>query len=436
MSTELTTYLLELTLVWTILLAYYYSTLRHNKQWPLRRCYLIGSWLLGLCLPLLPTLYTLGGEVSRQLPTQVLRYFAPPTTGVGAASSSGSPTDWSTYLLGVWLVGAASCLLVVFIRLAAHLRPRPLQVEWSAGFRIVRSTQVTTPYTAFCTIYLPHDLAPELERTALLHEAAHLRRGHHYEQLLLTVGACALWFHPLAWYYLHLLTTVHEYEADGEVVRTIPLGTYGRQLLQTTLAPHTVPALFSSPLKQCIAMLTQPNSSSINMKQWTSLLMLVGGLLLACSEVVRLAPTVPAVTLQDTYEPPVLRGKPDTVDATRHLVGTIYGQIRYPDAAREAGETGTVYTMQLLDAAGKPDISGTIDELPEGATALEVVIVGYSDAKARVDYPVGEGGTDPLIEEALRTVGLLGQIGFEPARVDGEPVATTLYYAFTFSLED
>ena len=329
-------------------------------------------------------------------------------------------------------MGTVVCLLGVLLRLALHLRPRPLGDERYAGFRIVRSARVPSPYAAFRTIYLPDDLPPELERTALLHEAAHLRRGHHYEQLLLTLGACALWFHPLAWYYLGLLTAVHEHEADAEVVQTIPPRTYGRQLLRATLAPRPVPALFSSPLKQRIAMLTRSDSSSMTLTHWSFLLVLVVGLLLACSDVVRLSPTV---TLQDTYEPPVLRGKPDTVDATRHLVSTIYGQIRYPEVAREAGETGTVYTMLLLDAAGQPDISGTVDELPDGATALEVVIVGYWDMEAHVDYPLSEGASDPLTEEALRTVGHLGQIGFEPARRDGEPVATTLYFAFTFALE-
>ena len=435
MSAELTTYLLEFTLVWTILLTYYHFALRRNTHWSLRRRYLLGSWLLGLLLPLLPTLYTFGGEVSRQLPTQLLRYLAPPTAGIGSAPPSAA-TEWVTYILVAWSVGTVICLLGVLVRLALHLRPRPLRDEWYDGFRIVRSARVLSPYAAFRSIYLPHDLSPALERTALLHEAAHLRRGHHYERLLLTMGSCLLWFHPLAWYYLQLLTAVHEHEADAEVIQTIPPRTYGRQLLRATLAPRLVPALYSSPLKQRIAMLTRSDSSSMTLTHWSFLLVLVVSLLLACSEVVRLSPTTPTVTLQDTYEPPVLRGKPDTVDATRHLVGTIYGQIRYPEAAREAGEIGTVYTMLLLDAAGQPDISGTVDELPDGATALEVVIVGYSDTEARVDYPLSEGASDPLTEEALRTVGHLGQIGFEPARRDGEPVATTLYFAFTFALED
>ena len=431
MTTELTTYLLQLMLIWTILLAYYHLALRRNTHWSLRRRYLLGSWLLGLLLPLLPTLYTFGGHVSRQLPTQLLRYLAPPTAGVDSAPPSAA-TDWATYILVAWSVGTVVCLLGVLVRLALHLRPRPLRDEWYDGFRIVRSARVLSPYAAFRSIYLPNDLSPALERTALLHEAAHLRRGHHYERLLLTMGACLLWFHPLAWYYLRLLTTVHEYEADAEVIQTIPPRTYGRQLLRAALAPRLVPALFSSPLKQRIAMLTRSDSSSMTLTHWSLLLVLVVGLLLACSDVVRLSPTV---SLQDTYEPPVLRGKPDTVDATRHLVSTIYGQIRYPEVAREAGETGTVYTMLLLDAAGQPDISGTVTELPDGATALEVVIVGYSDTEARVDYPVSEGTSDPLTEEALRTVGHLGQIGFKPARRDGEPVATTLYFAFTFALE-
>ena len=434
MTTELTTYLLELTFIWTILLAFYHFTLRRNTHWSLRRRYLLGSWLLGLLLPLLPTLYTFGGEVSRQLPTQVLRYLAPPTSGVSSAPPSAA-TDWATYILVAWSVGTVVCLLGVLVRLALHLRPRPLRDERYDGFRIVRSGRVLSPYAAFRTIYLPHDLPPDLERTTLLHEAAHLRRGHHYERLLLTMGACLLWFHPLAWYYLRLLTTVHEYEADAEVIQTIPPRTYGRQLLRATLAPRLVPALFSSPLKQRIAMLTRSDSSSMTLTHWSLLLVLVVGLLLACSDVVRLSPTVPTVT-QDTYEPPVLRSKPDTMEATEYLARSVYTQIGYPAAAREIGATGTVYVMMNIDAAGSQGMTGTMNELPENITAIEFVIVGHTDTEARTSYPDNGASLNVLERESLRATGRLGKIGFTPARVDGKPTATTLHFAFKYMLEN
>ena len=109
--------------------------------------------------------------------------------------------------------------------------------------------------------YLPTGLDPALEHTALLHEAAHLRHGHFYERLLLIVSCCALWFHSLVWMYARWRGTVHEVEADAAVAREVVVGTCGRQLLHVMLAPRIVPALFSSPLKQRIAMLTRPMPS-------------------------------------------------------------------------------------------------------------------------------------------------------------------------------
>ena len=430
-----THYFPELSLIWAVLLLFYHVAFRRSGDWTARRRYLLLSWAFGLLLPALPTLITLGPAAAEQLPAQVVTYLRPaavPTASPGAQvpGEGMSLLQLAGYL---WLAGTVTLGGIAALRLAFHLRPRPTTGERFAGFTVVRHGEIDTPYAAAGRIYLPTDLDPALERTALLHEAAHLHHGHFTERLLLLLGCCALWWHPLVWLYARWLGNVHEYQADAAVAREVPLRTYGRQLLHATQAPRPVPGLFSSPLQQRIRMLTQSNTRSLNFSQWSLLLLLVGGLFLTCSSATSLDGR--QMVLQEVDKPPVLRGTPDTMDGTEYLVRTIYLTIAYPDAAREAGETGEVKLAMPISAAGVLGEAVVLVDFPEQAIATEVVIVGYNSTGKRSDYPGAAAEGDPLNMEVLKMAKRLGAIGFQPATKDGKAVASTLYYQFTYKLE-
>ena len=433
-----THYFLELSLIWAVLLLFYHVAFRGSGDWTVRRRYLLLSWAFGLLLPALPALITLGPVAAEQLPAQVVTYLRPaavPTVSPGAQlpSEGMSLLQLAGYL---WLAGTVTLGGVAALRLAVHLRPRPTTGERFAGFTVVRHYAIDTPYAAAGRIYLPTDLDPALERTALLHEAAHLRHGHFAERLLLLLGCCALWWHPLVWLYARWLGNVHEYQADAAVAREVPVPTYGRQLLDATQAARLVPGLFSSPLQQRIRMLTQPNTHSLNLAQWSLLFLLIGGLFLACSSAASLdGGQSNEMVQQEVDKPPVLRGTPDTMDGTEYLIRTIYSTIAYPDAAREAGETGQVKLAMPISAAGILGEAVVLADFPEGSAPTEVVIVGYNSTGKRSDYPGAAADDDPLNAEVLKMAKRLGTIGFEPATKDGKAVSTTLYYQFTYKLE-
>ena len=271
--------LIEATLVWTALLVFYLFAFRRVTDWRTRRRFLLAAVMAGVVIPLLPS-FQLGvaGGVGR-LPVDLIAYIVP--AGKGAADPGpvvATSYSWSTICLGIWLAGVVVGTGTTVCRLAIHLRPAAKNVELFRGYRVIRSFLVRSPYAVFGRIYLPEKLDSELERAALLHEAAHLRSGHVYERLAMMVATLVLWFHPLIWIYSRLLGRVHEYEADAAVLEEVSPKIYGRQLLRATQSPTLVPALFSSPIKMRIAMLTQQTYSRLHTAHWTMLFILLGSL--------------------------------------------------------------------------------------------------------------------------------------------------------------
>ena len=438
-------FLCEATLVWLVLLLFYAIAFRGNRQWIAHRRYLLCALALGVVLPLLPSV-PLGGSVAvARLPADLLSFVVPAGVGKASASPATAATfGWQEVLLVIYIMGALIGICVAIYRLALHLpdsyRGVAHKEERHHGFRVVRSASVRSPYAAFGSIYLPAQLDPALETAALLHEAAHLRAGHPYERLAVLLVCLLLWFHPLTWLYARLLARVQEFEADAAVIRHLPIRDYGRQLLQATQAPSLLPALFSSPIKKRITMLTQPNPSRrFRAAHWTVLLLLLASLFAACTADAvtdELAPTgevsvFDLVMLQQDPNAP----KPVNADFPTFL-HAIYGTIRYPQAERYAGVVGAVSVEVRLDRDGKiTGLStrvGGVDNRPE---IENLVVTGYDERATAA--PAGEvpateeHGLDEEVERAIREIG-----AFHPATKDGIAVPANLVFDVAFNLEN
>ncbi|MEO0734878.1 MAG: M56 family metallopeptidase, partial [Bacteroidota bacterium] len=354
MSPEILEYLLRTTAIWTVLLAYYGLTMQ-RAGFGVRRAYLLGTWLFGLLIPLLPPLVGSAPVPVVNLPNLAFD----PVIIVPEATGKTVQISWSwadflpyAYLLGVLFFGART-----LVRSRLLLRwSRSGAKDWYQGFRVIRHREIPGPFAAWGTVFLPADPeAADLTHTALLHETAHLRARHHYDHFLLTIGILLLWFHPLVWVYRRLLMTVHEYQADAAVLQRVSARTYGRQLLQAAMGPTPFPGLFSSPLKQRIMMF----SKNREQKRFrlpllgTGLLLLV--LMLACSDLAddiqpSLTEEIPGleliagdlteISIPDEFPKPA--GLEAEAPTWETMIQGIYQEIRYPKAARMAGQEGAI----------------------------------------------------------------------------------------------
>ncbi|WP_020571781.1 M56 family metallopeptidase, partial [Neolewinella persica] len=404
--------------------------------------FLLGGWLFGLLVPLLPGLE---GEVSLPVANLPKISFSGPAAAAMTveivAESTWSFTDFLPwlYLFGVLIFGARP--LVQGWLTEQYLRTG--RRSTFSGYPVIRHARIRSPFAARGYVFLPAGMTDaSLENTALLHETAHLRARHHYDKFLLTLGSILLWFHPLTWAYRRLLATVHEYEADAAVLERVPARTYGLQLLHCSLGPTGGLGLFSSPLKQRIEMIAnKTRERKLRFLPLLSLCVLVTGLLLFCSDVK--AQDLPAaensIAEKDQprpYDPTkgdaYLVTEPDPTllseETLQGLIKDIQQNITYPKAARETGLTGRLRIVSLMDESGKILFSSH-EKSSKKAPIAEIVVVGKGKAKGS-----SEAG-DTMFLDAVGGVMVQKQLTV-PSTAEGKPAVVIFALEFVFKLEE
>lgn len=436
MTPDILEYLLRATVIWTVLLAYYFVSGR-REGFRFQRILLLGGWLFGLLVPLLPALPVGSSLPVMSLPTA--SYVAP--VFVAQAGEVAVENSWNLldalpwiYLLGVIVFGARTLVQWRFVQQCLRGGKRSTY----AGYPVVRSGLVRSPFAARGCVFLPEQMPDAaLENTALLHETSHLRARHHYDKIILNLGCIVLWFHPLTWAFQRLLATVHEYEADAAVLQSVPARTYGLQLLHFSLGPTGSLGLFSSPLQKRINMIIDKKPKrSIRFLPLFTLCLLLLGLVVACSDVAEeivLTTTEEAVNVND---PAYFRygEEPPGETSVKAFLTDMYKTVRYPYEARESATEGDFRVSAVVDVNGKLqdyEVSPiSADERKDGKALEQIVVVGYPTTPLTTDRKHPES----LSRESLLTV-IRNLDKFRPASVEGRPTPMQFTVDFIFKLE-
>lgn len=170
---------------------------------------------------------------------------------------------WATIIICAYAIGVL-VVMASAIRQAVKLaRLGTATVE--NGQRIVRSAKIDTPFSFLRTIYLPTSIAPEHCEVVIQHECAHIRRHHSLERIAMELMKAVLWFNPFVWLFSRLLTEVHEFEADREVIDS----GYDNRLYATSIftqafgfSPDIANGLQSSLTKKRFKMMTKQRPST------------------------------------------------------------------------------------------------------------------------------------------------------------------------------
>ncbi len=86
------------------------------------------------------------------------------------------------------------------------------------GRQIIVLPQPIAPFSWFKKIVLSEADYRENRQEILLHESAHIHKRHSLDLLAADLCTWVQWFNPAAWLLKRELQTVHEYEADAEVL--------------------------------------------------------------------------------------------------------------------------------------------------------------------------------------------------------------------------
>ena len=204
----------------------------------------------------------------------------PETTAIQpeAAFSSATVTpeqeqhfDWQLLLAVIYIIGVAVVLSKMLLsvwrlhKMALESEIHPL----SDGRQIAVNEEAKTPFSWWKTVFLNHKDYEEGTTALLTHELGHIRLHHSVDVLLVELLTAMQWFNPTMWMLRADLRTIHEYEADQQVISH---GFNDIQYLHLLIRKAASQGGYSlangfinSTLKKRINMITKPKSSR---RQW------------------------------------------------------------------------------------------------------------------------------------------------------------------------
>jgi beta-lactamase regulating signal transducer with metallopeptidase domain len=447
-------YLLRASIIWTLLLAFYWLAFHQNDNWQLKRLLLLSIYVLGLALPLLPTLYEHTAVANYYISDTI---FNSPFVSRSTAETieTSSPQFWTprTILTGLYLL----ICLAMALRIAAsffllNTWRKTGQKSTHEHYSIVKHPAIKVPVAGFRTIFLPTNISAEDEQMACLHEKIHLGNGHSWERLPLLLGSIFLWFHPLQWLFQHLQEQVQEYEVDEGVLQHFSLPEYGKLLIQASMAPTMAwqPNLFSSPLKNRIDMMCKTK----NKQPWRFyhsliLSLLLGFIIVSCTDAIDSNPAesyelVSAEELDQIAQVADIKYQDD--DPWRTIFKGIGMNVKYPLKAREKNIEGTVVVQYVIDANGDMQdlvflrpMSSNYKPLLVDATFLdEVVLTGLNisnEPPLLEQNLTKEERTNKLNVFRQEVKRVLEQLDWQPAIQNGQPVASVQRVPIRFKLQ-
>lgn len=440
-------FLIRLSAIWSLLLLFYFLALGKNDNWPLKRYFLLTAYVLGLVLPLIPTVfentaiesYTLGNQIASS------PFIVNPSIDVVEANTA-SFWNWQTVLISTYI---AICLGLAIRMMRSFLLLRHWRIHGkesnSQGYSVIQHAQIKTPMAGFSTIFLPLNrdgdaMSCGSAKMAILHEKIHLQQGHQWERLPLLLGHIFLWFHPFQWLFQYLQEQVQEYEVDEGVLQRFSLPEYGKLLIQASMAPTMAwhPNLFSSPLKNRINMMSKPkNKQPWRFYHTIALSLLLGFIIVSCTDVVdnqALEQTSVFSELEVDQTAYVVHEEFDADQAMQAFYNTVGRAIKYPKEARTNSITGQFTATYTIDQNG--DLKNMRFDLPyKGDPENELVVTGYrTQEKATNELTASQiKELEALIEKEIATV--ISDIEWKPAMKNDKAVSSTKQSLFKFRLD-
>ncbi len=244
-------YLLLATIGSVLFFGSYWLLMRRETRFTMVRCYLLGTLLLSLLLPLihLPLIRQANYDGNDAAETAQLAYSTTPdgmamtyTSTKGGVSeikltqdnngmrqislSEGgtAPTilDKVVDILPIiYWIGVAATMILLTIRLARlQHRLGRLPYKMMEGIKVSVLNDDTPAYSFGKHVVLGRNGFNPTEMQQLIgHEMVHVRQRHTLDLLLSEVVKVVLWFNPFVYLYQRELKRVHEYQADNAMLR-------------------------------------------------------------------------------------------------------------------------------------------------------------------------------------------------------------------------
>ena len=145
------------------------------------------------------------------------------TTPVNESLETKQPFNWQLPLFIIYIIGVVLVLSRTLLslwrlhKMIAESEIHPL----SDGRQIAVCETAKTPFSWWKTVFLNHQDFEEGTTALLTHELGHIRLHHSLDVILVELLTALQWFNPAMWMLRADLRTIHEYEADQQVISAL-----------------------------------------------------------------------------------------------------------------------------------------------------------------------------------------------------------------------
>ena len=440
------TYLVELNISLMILFVAYKLFFEKDRNFVIRRIYLLGVAVMPLILPLMPS--TLRMPVSDLAPVSIT---LEGITIFGAGSEQLAARSMS-FIDILFLVYLAICTLALFkliFQLTRILRATFRSKRFEEGGVQLLASQALHASSFFGYIFIdPARTEDESFPHILDHEGIHKREWHSIDRILVELFVVINWFNPVTWMFHKSVIQNLEFLADSAVLRkgTDPMK-YQLSILNQYIGSASISNQFSNQIKKRIKMLNKNYKLGSRWKLFLLVpLTLIAFFFVACTEkdapvtdieaieeispeVSESAATIDSDVFYIVEDMPIFKGDETHMEFRMHIAQNLI----YPTEAKDNGVTGKVFVKFIVTKEGKvviPD-QETVSKA-EAKSIDEVVVVAYRTLEKDAEAP-DEKYIQLLKDEAVRVVSTSPD--WEPGQQRGNKVNVMFTFPITFTLQ-
>ena len=319
-------------------------------------------------------------------------------SSVTVAPETEKPFNWQLPLTFIYIIGVVVVLSKMLLSLwRLHKMKAESEIHPLAdGRQIAVCDKAKTPFSWWKTVFLNHQDFEEGTTALLTHELGHLRLHHSADVLLVELLTALQWFNPAMWMLRADLRTIHEYEADQQVISH---GFNDIQYLQLLIRKAAGQSGYSlangisnSALKKRVTMIMKPKSNRNSILKLLALVPIVGLALVVNAEKVQdVIYTDAEETSSIIEEKMVAEAQPEAMNVEESSTIS-FRVVFWPENAPVEGVPVEVInhgtTIMKAETANKGEVSVNA---PVGSTVRFTLIDKVKDVKITKEL-VAKGG--------------------------------------------
>ena len=243
----------------------------------------IASFILPLCVITIHQTVEVVAPVADALPLPTDEMAMPMESAPSVTNAETvQPFNWLLPLTIIYIIGVVVVLSKMLLSLwrLHRMRAESKMHLLPDGFRMAVCEKVSTPFSWWNTVFMNHNDYEKGAPALLTHELGHLRLHHSADVLLVELLTALQWFNPAMWMLRADLRTIHEFEADQQVISH---GFNDIQYLQLLIRKAAGQSGYSlangisnSALKKRVTMIMKPKSDRNSMLKLLALVPIVG----------------------------------------------------------------------------------------------------------------------------------------------------------------